>query len=337
MGIVATLGMLIAGASPPAPAAALPLQALTMVTPRVGWAFDRSTRQVMRTTDGGQVWTPVGPPHPRVHIALLSFPSTTHAVVIGIPSHLRHVGWRVWTTTTAGRIWCTSFLPEPTPHRYRQEGLLGPAGAQTLTWLTPTDGSLVTTLQGGFASADGDLLYHTTDGGRTWRFVTALPGLDDQGVVFSSPSIGWMAWGGNYARAPVLDESTDGGITWHAVALPRPPLVPAARNPRVGYNPQAVGLPRFATPQMGAVLTVYRGLSLNAQRILPDFFVVYVTTDGGRHWQWMVVARTPQPVNMLREAFMTPTTLRWRRSGSTWLLVVLNRYRDVVAEWPVSD
>ena len=336
------LVLVVAGAPSSVAAASRPLEDLTMVTAQVGWAINRATHQVMRTTDAGRVWEVVSAPHPAVQVALTSFPSATHAVVVGTRPHPMaaprgRLGWWVWSTTNAGRTWSTTFLAGPTRRQYatHYQGY-GALAAGTLTWFTPDQGWLMTVIQGVFCPSDW--LYHTANGGRTWRFVDTLPAQSAQGVVFSTPTTGWMAWGQcDYGQAPVLDETRDGGTTWRPVALKRPPIVPAARNPRVGYNPQAIGLPRFATSQVGAVLTMYGGLSQNGQRVLPEFFVVYVTTDGGAHWHWTVVSRIRLVGGLSPlDRVMEPTLLRWRRSGTTWLLVVLNQYHDVIAEWPVS-
>ena len=88
----------------------------------------------------------------------------------------------------------------------------------------------------------------------------------------------------------------------------------------------------FATAEVGALLTEF----MSATR--PDDYVVYDTTDGGTHWQWTVVARTPPRTGDRdpRDYFMTPWAIHRRSEGRQWVLVTMNPYRDIVAEWPVA-
>jgi hypothetical protein len=225
-------------------------------------------------------------------------------VLVGTPTTGGPVGWWVWSTETAGRTWITARIPRPGHGRAQIAGEDWPV---TFSWLTPERGWMMTSLGSGSTESRRQL-YTTTNGGRTWRFFDNLPGLGDQGVVFSGPTTGWMEWGGAYMAAPVLDETVNGGQTWQPVALPRPPIVPApTRNLKTAYEPHGRGLPIFATPQLGAVLTLYLEPA-------DTYDVVYYTTDGGTHWQWVVVARLPEVgPDAAHEAFMAPARLQWHR------------------------
>lgn len=155
-----------------------------------GWVV--GARQILATTDGGHHWSV----QRSGNLDLVS------ADFIG-----NAVGWAVGaddvlTTSDGGMHWTA--LPEPCPvirsvhFVSAQDGFAIAGGGPVLTSsLAPTSG--------------GELL-SSTNGGRTWRRLSAPP--DPQSVCFTSNRDGWLGAGGGLYR------STNGGQSWARTVPP---------------------------------------------------------------------------------------------------------------------
>ncbi len=295
-----------------------------VVTITVGWGIN-AKQQVLRTTTGGQSWTVVSPAHPNATLLDTSFTSSHHAVVVGAAHHRGQ--WIVWATTNAGHTWHTTFLPMP------KDGQSSGATVQ-VSWYSTQRGWLMLPVNMLNKPAQ-DRLYRTTNGGMTWQLMSGnLPYRDNAGVVFSSSEVGWLplhtdSIGPNH---PILATTVNGGTTWQAVTLPHPPLLaPRSPNPKEDYSPHPVGFPVFATSQLGALLTTYGALNPNGT-LKPKYPVVYFTTDGGSHWQWIVLpVESETPANS-----PTPSTLSWQSTPHGWVLNVRAFTQKIIAQWSVS-
>jgi hypothetical protein len=160
---------------------------IQFVSTSTGWAVSQDT--ILATTDGGRNWTVQYAGH--VNLTSVDFISS-------------QVGWAVGnsvllTTTDGGARWTA--LPEPCPV------------IRSVHFISPATGFAVA---GGRSDASGDsgpevpeaagVVLTTSDGGRSWRVLTAPAGA--QTICFSDPQDGWLG------AAGLLYRSTDGGRTW---------------------------------------------------------------------------------------------------------------------------
>lgn len=318
-----------ARSAPPPPATTTPhvletkiaVHDVTMVTATVGWGLS-TTRQVLRTTNGGQSWTIVSPAHSHTDLLATAFTSPRHAILVGATRDGRH--WLVWATTNSGHTWDTTQLPVP------PQGQISDATVQLSEYSTQREWLMIPVNMP--AKPAQDRLYDTTDGGATWQLVNAnLPYSDNAGIVFTQAQLGWLPLHTDSVRnLKFLAKTTNGGKTWQRIAMPVPPLLaPHASNPKEDYSPRPIGFLVFATPQLGAMLTTYGALNANGTQ-KPGYSVVYFTTDGGSHWQWLVLPSDVQ------NATNSPTTVSWQASPRGWVLNVRASTQKIIAQWSVQ-
>lgn len=207
---------------------------------------------VVRTMDGGATWGPVpgaiGDARCKTRVAFVDAYrgyvgayDTAHAPVI-------------WRTTDGGGTWKASApLPDPpgfttsTAGTSLRPGAVADFGATLLVSATGQAGG----------AQQKRYVFRSTDGGATWSFATNAPDAQNT-IVFLTP-LHWL----QIAPANASQETTDGGLSWHAFATDYTQAAPVA--------PQIV----FGDPKTGYA-TVRGGLSR--------------TTDGGAHWTTL---RTP--------------------------------------------
>ncbi len=257
------------------------LDAVTMVTPTIGWAINQY--HVLRTVDGGRVWTSVTPKHfqstdisgPQPSEIT---PNTTWTFVgkqdawiaqgglqVGAPS--RSVS--IYHTVNGGQQWSRFTLSQSLPRTFTAVGgtvsplqldMLGQQG-----WLVLTAGRAALQMP--------TLLEHTTSGGRSWQPV--WNGMGNEGpVAFASARIGWMVPG---IAMPLLRRTTDGGHTWHTA---NPPLPPRITSPTLqGEIAPSLALPRFFKGAHG-VWPIVSGYG-------PTHWAVrlYTAIDQGQRWK----------------------------------------------------
>ena len=311
------------------------LQSLQMTSAAVGWAFyyagnpnsaSYPTLLLARTTDGGRTWTDVTPAGAR---PLLATPGG-HALdaVDGDRAYVAVTGateqsytavntTRVFTTTDGGLTWADS-----APLRAVSE-------ASQLSFADPENGWLMLGGNGGAMGQDPVWLYRTSDGGTHWSLAatpapTGSPSsgqesgqipitCDKNGLLFATPTTGWIASTCNADLAKALLVSHDGGAGWGEQSLP-PSSIGGLDTPGTVEGPQFVDGVGFLTVKpepAGASLLVTRDLGQSWQRLpLPGglqypqitFFsasqgilvagetqgafggTFYTTADGGRTW-----------------------------------------------------
>jgi len=152
----------------------------------------------------------------------------------------------------------------------------------SVDFLNADDGWLVLQAPHGMGSSPG-VLYRTSDGGATWRAVSRTPitnfsreappaeTLPVAGQVeFTSSEDGWLV-GGQVATGPqALYATTNGGATWHLLALPTYP--PGALSDSIAGMPRARG--EFLT-----VPVTYQDAEGRSGMVL------FRSSDGGRRWR----------------------------------------------------
>jgi photosystem II stability/assembly factor-like uncharacterized protein len=262
------LVLLLAAGSSAAAAAprAVGIQSLRMVDARDGFALAGAYPQyrLLRTGDGARTWTDITP-RGRPPVAPPSILGGTVLIVTRVHAHV----FQVLRSADGGRTWQQSL-----PIRYaRGEAAWAPVGSDARHLFLALD-------EGAAAGSQGEALFASVDGGRTWQFRTTttfarivpgrLPfGCDKNGVSFATAARGFA--GGDCAGGrPFLYRTTDGGRSWRFVRLRG-----------LGNCQCDVSAPAFFTASVGA-LTVFGAYETTAYTPVGR---VYWTTDGGDHWR----------------------------------------------------
>jgi len=267
---------------PPAPPALKPatvtplwLDSLKMVSPRIGWALRwtsnpsslaPSSLVPARTTDGGSAWADVTPSRARVTPT-----SASELFVLDAERAWLGVGTTLYSTSDGGASWT----------RLATFDQLG-----SLDFVNAQDGWDMENL-GAASGQDAVVIYRSTDGGRRWSLVARTPSLvgsgvglgglttycDKSGLVFASPSDGWLT---EYCNGgpPGFLTTHDGGSSWTRQALP---VSPASCPDGCGVSPPTFfGSTGFLTLEATAPM-------------------LFVTHDTGATW-----ARVSLPANLSR-------------------------------------
>lgn len=164
---------------------------------------------VVRTTDGGQHWTPrlSLPQLPQQSYGLSADQGGVQALRFGTPRQAVLVGdsGTIFATQDGGLSWTRR--ASPTRHRLTDVAWAGPVGRTV------------------YASGDSATLCRSDDGGQTWRLVRVdsasfmitpsqfwpaafSAGTPVRGIVFTSPEVGYMPYSNGVAK------TTNGGRTW---------------------------------------------------------------------------------------------------------------------------
>lgn len=252
-------------ASTPAPAPTTPaelprVRAVQLLTPTIGWAL--TDRELRLTTTGGDAWVTITPPDVRAdHMRGATFLDQLHGWVIvsDEPDAEHRTGLSVLRTVDGGRNWERALLA--TPSGVHTDAPTGPAA---LSFLDARQGWAVVRLVSSSNFSRGEL-FQTSDGGATWRTLTAPSG---DPVRFITATDGWAAGGPGGGH---LYASRDGGQSWQPqiVTLPE-----AFATSRPGY-----ALPTFFDSQHGVLPVTFAG-----DDTTPSGLGFYTTRDSGKSW-----------------------------------------------------
>jgi photosystem II stability/assembly factor-like uncharacterized protein len=143
-------------------------------------------------------------------------------------------------------------------------------------------------------SATTTKIFHTVDGGRTWRS-TAIPAYSGVSIHFINTRDGWWLFGVGALGSMEADiyRSTDAGVTWFKVAS-------------TTADNESSGLP-FAGNKAGITfLNTTRGWVTGAIGA-DDWMYLYRTDDGGRTWRQQSLPLPPQATPHWNDWTMPPT------------------------------
>jgi len=143
-------------------------------------------------------------------------------------------------------------------------------------------------------SAATTKIFHTVDGGRTWRS-TAIPAYSGKSIHFINTRDGWLLFGVGALGSMEVDiyRSTDAGATWIKVAS-------------TTDGNERSGLP-FAGNKTGMTfLNTTRGWVTGAI-LTDDWMYLYMTDDGGRTWRQQRLPLPPQVTPHWNDWTMPPT------------------------------
>lgn len=263
-----------------------PLQAIHMIDSNIGWAL--TSTSVLSTTNGWSTWKNVTP-HKAALVVGGYFLSGQEA---WIAEAGQQPGAIVSHTTDRGQTWQSATLSASVP--------LNPA---RMSFINNQDG-WIEAETGGATGNDFEIIFRTTDGGKTWTAVSRTPygGQSNipatfpftghkTGLTFISASTGW-------ATGPWLYITHDSGATWQSQTLSAAPdqvfAPPTFFNARDGILPANSQL--FVTHDSGAT---WQSTSLlpEPSNLVTAFLdiqhglvaassgtTLYSTSDGGAHW-----------------------------------------------------
>jgi photosystem II stability/assembly factor-like uncharacterized protein len=296
-------------------------QSVQFADPQHGWILlgrEGQTESLLGTTDGGRTWRVLERGRGFVGAPRFFSDAVGYGIVPanGSPGPLRAT--ELVRTMDGGRTWqgvaTAGYYPADVDFLDARAGYL--AG-----WRCSADG-------GPFGSCQGAIL-STADGGKSWHVVQAI-GSTATGNVgifaldFLSPTVGYASlpnlqgntMGGGL---PALEETTDGGQTWHQLQ----PAYQWGSDIQAGW-PSA---PQFVSPQVGWI-----ALSPGAG---PGAGGVLVTTDGGHSFRQFgardYIAGSLDPVGGVTYAVATPMP---PANGSCSALVVIRTNGAVQQLYP---
>lgn len=240
-------------------------------SPATGYVTGQSNKgPIMRTTDGGQTWLPLGPLMGNIKAlafpghGLLGFAMSTNGLlyttdggdnwslrspmsgtVLACPdaNTLLTVNGNVSRSADGGLTWTTATVPG----RY-----YGSTVVSTLSMVNAQVGYAA-----GVDNAYSTVLARTTDGGRTWQLVNGTYNQGLRKLAFLSPTTGFAI---GYDD---LYKTTDSGLTWKPVRLGQ-----------------------YGTPSDVEFVDAQVGYALD------EYAALYKTTDGGSTWTRIPLNRT---------------------------------------------
>jgi WD40 repeat protein len=336
---------------------AVSLSRLFMMDASTGWGISRENN-ILFTTDGGRAWHEVNPPEEILNHHLFAL-DANHA-------------WDglAWRTIDGGKTWQkTQSMPEITD-------LCAEHNIKDIQFIDPDTGwVLVDDYCGG--NADYIYVFPTKNGGSDWNApILSLPVSSTySGLIFTTPSQGYIGYQnyfsdkdfpyyggiptvGDYltgTKVHNLQETMDGGATWHGMDLPRLPFAIAStphdkeirmdcgiyslnqfpRNDiRAGVHCKTYP-PKFGSDPLFGILTQ------EAANIQKDF--KYLSVNGGKTWQvwaddsvddgyfgstgWRLYSAAPDAPNVLQRT--TDGGYHWTTIHSVaWQKVQFNFFSD---------
>ncbi len=223
------------------------------------------------TNDNGKHWREMNLPNGTRSIFFLN--PTTGWALITQGSEGANPGFALGTTHDSGATWSVNSIKVPVdPNQFI---LPGPGCLQ----FSDAMHGWINLLEQSGSAFDFGILLKTVDGGKTWTR-TDGPGTSQE-MRFIDAQDGWQL--GPHRRE--LWVTHDGSKTWQQVSLEAPPKLEPAD--RANYL-----LPVFTDHQHGAVEVAYSGLPTDSEDVCHK--TLFVTADGGHHWNFKQVLSKQQ-------------------------------------------
>jgi len=206
------------------PGQSIVMDSIKMITAKEGWGISRSS--VLVTMDGGKTWVEVTPPSSlltnRNATAYGGFYDTKTAWVIFSADDQISPSEGIWYTTDGGVTWMPG---PPLGHKAfgdRMWAEFSVLDARNL-WV------MIRGVYVGAGTHYNHQLFRSIDGGFSWVTYDSPNSDDYTGMVFfgGNDGVRTLQTTGSYAPAPpVLETTTDGGMTWVSRELPAPQIKP---------------------------------------------------------------------------------------------------------------
>jgi photosystem II stability/assembly factor-like uncharacterized protein len=259
-----------------------------MLDVNLGWGIGGLAdpgEHVVRTADGGTIWTDVTPPEEdaaegdRKTATGFFQDAQTAWVIFSNTSGMTPTQSVVWRTLDGGASWQAS---QPLDLANLTE-FYNPSYLQFVDGQT---GWLFVHVGVGMMH-DYFVLYRSTDGGATWERLldpyndsSGIMSCYKSGMVFTDASNGWMTGDCHGVAAGVwLFRSSDGGVSWETVTLPDPTSAPGLFTDMLA----ACGSydPFFFSNEMGHI----GANCVNYTQDPPTYqYYLFTTQDGGSTW-----------------------------------------------------
>lgn len=265
---------------------------IQMLDAQNGWAVggmtSENTSLILQTTDGGLTWADRTPPEaPQQATGPVQNPPTAFfrgfngwAVYPFQMGETEPDGFIVWSTKDGGTTWTPSKTLElgDIPMDYFIPS--------DLAFLTDEFGWMVAHLGVGM-NHDYFAIFTTQDGGQTWQQTVnpnthaELQGCTKSGLVFTSPTDGWLS-GNCPGLMPNLFfyQTTDGGATWAPVPLPAEESLGLEDYNAMGNRCGISQLTGQETATIRFLLSCYGEEQNTFQSYLG------ISTDQGKSWQY---------------------------------------------------
>jgi len=289
----------------PTPPAGPDVSDAQLVDATHGWALVQvSSQEIEWTADGGMTWKDITPPRARGTAILGVFfrtPSDGWVVSAANPTRPPSISH----TVDAGRAWTSQVLPGGT-------SFLGSYGGAHFAFSDPQHGWVVLD-EGSNSNTAYDILYRTTNGGRTWT-VGSVPA--PGAVYFMTANDGWIVGGpgpdqgvtGYGGPGAGFYVTHDGGRSWNSQTLPPPQRYAHDNETYIAPDTDlaAARIPiasaTFSDPVTGGVVAIG----------------FYSSRDHGRSWSLIGAYSVPvQQGNVVAYQTVNATTWYLEAPGST--------------------
>jgi photosystem II stability/assembly factor-like uncharacterized protein len=162
---------------------------------------------IIATTDGGATWVRQHPPSGIPGVGKISCVGASRCWVATIRADT------VLATSDGGATW----------HSQRLPAAGGVAQALDLSFVNTNAGTAVGHIIGACGSTCGGVIWHTTNGGRTWRIQRKGTGRVPSFGAVSCTDVDHCWAAGSNATSGVVFATSNGGATWRAQAIPSTP------------------------------------------------------------------------------------------------------------------
>jgi len=250
------------------------LSSIHMIDTKTGWAVTGKGR-IVQTTDGGVLWKDVTPVYPAT-LPLAARQSVvadflTSVMAWAAVSDADAAKTLIFSTSDGGQRWQNTTIPT--------------AVATQITFVDSQHGWLLSK-NPVLATSETVEIFRSIDGGKNWATVSAadaastgtppgqIPfGGDKAGLSFLDTMTGWIT--GNFPLKGYIFfyVTHDGGLTWNRQIFP---FSPDQASTQIATRP-----PTFFNTDDGILPVSFA--DLNTGRGIAT--VIYVTHDGGSHWQ----------------------------------------------------
>jgi photosystem II stability/assembly factor-like uncharacterized protein len=275
------------------------LSSIGMIMGKIGWALTKDD-QVLRTADGGAIWTDVSIPgllQAQKSTAFLPIGTcffNEQAAFVAVPSGTDNDLYiTVYRTTNQGKTWTPLKLPRGSDWEN------GDAGGLFVDFPDGLHGYVMVTSGPGLGQM-AKSLYKTEDGGKNYFFVKDITGFSDQqgkffgiqgyptGMAFSSVTTGFVTCTYHGQADPQIYKTADGGLSW---------VLAYQQMPKAG-EAYALSFPKEQTPNTNegdGYIDAYSPLFMGTKRTDGMMFLdlvrgeahvlqAYRTQDGGATW-----------------------------------------------------